>query len=415
MSIRSRVALIAAVLVVTTVLVLAGRRGPFTRNGTLTGDDSVAITDTVIIDGETPTCSACTLEATRVAVLGTPRDPEIPQRVPSVLRDSRGMYYLVFNRWSDKPILRYDSTGKYLGKIGSYGNGPGEYTVTHTVFVGAGDSLFVFGRQFQLYAPDGRYQRVVRVPRGTPAGLIPGTERLLYAVTHPVPNALDANRRVLVIDGQGEVVDSFPVFTVDFFNTARPVVGPDGSLWTYMERNYRLERHAPDGSVKQLIGVIAPPERTRPIMTSIEADSLLSIAKMRRAARGGGRGNIPVAALPFGPSKGPRPHMAMMVDSTGLLWVLRNVAAPRWDTLTITPQHRSPNEAPGETTVPREQEDRMYQAIVEVIDPRRAQVIARTTLPFLGILASPGYVARVTTDDDGHYRTEVYRVALRRE
>jgi hypothetical protein len=412
---RSRIGLLVLLLGGAAALVLARQRGASTAHTDTAADtaaDTVALGDTVMIDGETPSCGECSLEATRIAVLGTPTDPEIPQRVPTVLRDNRGTHYLVFNGWIDKPILRYDSTGKYLGRLGGYGRGPGEYVMTHTVILGPGDSLLVYDwdRHFQIFDPEGRFRRPIRVARGTPVGVIPGTDGLLYAVAERWSKS-QSPPIVLVIDGQGEVADSFPIFDLNFGSLARPIVAPDGSLWTFTDGNYRLERFARDGTVQQLIGVIAPPARRPPVMTAREVDSLQNLLRSRPSVR---IENARADGLLVGNRSAPRSRTHMLVDSTGLLWVVRNIPAPRWDTIPITPLHLSPDEAPGETTIPREQEDLMQNAVVEVIDPRRARLLARTTLPFTGMLAAPGYVARVTADDDGHYRTEMYRVALRR-
>ncbi len=118
--------------------------------------------DSLIIDGASPSCSTCTLHIAAPVAIGSPDDADIPQRVPEVLRDRRGNYLLVFNGWSDKPILRYDAAGHFQGKLGRTGNGPGEYTMTMRVVLGRADSVFVFaGPRGQVFGPDGRYARTV--------------------------------------------------------------------------------------------------------------------------------------------------------------------------------------------------------------------------------------------------------------
>jgi hypothetical protein len=333
--------------------------------------------------------------------------------VPTVLRDSRGIHYLVFHGWSDKPILRYDSTGKYLGRLGAYGKGPGEYTMTFNAFVGPDDSLFVWaGNRAQVFDSDGRYRRVARVGRATPIAVVPGTRGELYAKVQPPGFESTGDPALVRVDSTGTVRDSFPLFGTDFLNPTTPVVAPDGSIWTSMAWNYRLERHSPDGESTQLLGVTVrdwPP----PFLTRREADSIATAAgTFALSSRGGPK--RPVLRLDGTGDAKPKRRIQMLVDSTGLLWVARSIPAPRWDTMTITRQHLSPDEAPGEVTVPREQVDRMHHTIIEIIDPRRATVVVRTELPFLGALAAPGYVARVTADDNGHYRTEVHRLVLRR-
>jgi hypothetical protein len=65
-------------------------------------------------------------------------------------------------------------------------------------------------------------------------------------------------------------------------------------------------------------------------------------------------------------------------------------------------------------TIPREVEDRRSHTVIDVIDGKRGILLARTELPFLGILAAPGFVGRVTTDEDGFYVTTLYPLRLRR-
>jgi hypothetical protein len=138
--------------------------------------------DTVIIDGVTPSCAGCSFDVAKIATLGSRTDAEIPQRVPEILRDSRGFHYLVFHGWVNKPILRYDSTGRFLGKLGAFGQGPGEYEMTFAAFFGAADSLYVWAEgRLQAFGPDGGYGRSLRVPRYISFGLGPASDQTAYS------------------------------------------------------------------------------------------------------------------------------------------------------------------------------------------------------------------------------------------
>jgi hypothetical protein len=63
----------------------------------------------------------------------------------------------------------------------------------------------------------------------------------------------------------------------------------------------------------------------------------------------------------------------------------------------------APNEAPGEGTVPLNIADRLNHTIVEVIDPEQGVLVARSELPFKGLMVSPGFVGRLRTlrEQDG--------------
>jgi hypothetical protein len=372
---------------------------------------SPAMGDTVMIDGRVPSCTGCSLDTAFVATIGTRTDPEVPQRLPAVLRDSRGVHYLVFDGWIDKPILRYDSAGQYLGIVGRYGQGPGEYQMTFSVFVGPGDSLFVWAEgRLQVFDTDARYARVAHPPHGIPFAVGDPDTRVVYSRLRSREREPSAWRASVVVSDSDRVVsDSFATFSAGGFAEARAIRGPRGEIWTYLSvnGNYRLERHARDGRVKQLVGVTVTPDGRRPLMTSADFDSVRAAA----LARAGPPPRRPVNSRP---RPGPRARTEMVVDSAGLLWVARAIAAPSWDTITIGGRFDAPNEAPGEFTIDRDDEDRIHHTVIEVIDPDRAALIARTQLPFLATLARPGFVARITADEDGMFRTMVYRVTLRR-
>jgi hypothetical protein len=368
--------------------------------------------DTVVIDGTTPACSVCSLVAGEGVTIGTPGDKEIPQRIPDVLRDSRGYVYLVFNGWSNKPVLRYDSAGRFLGTLGKYGNGPGEYTMTFNALIVPGDSIYVYdwNRRLQVFAPDGQFVRIITQMPGRFVGLLPdsgGSAKRI--VVQPFRNRdLDSDtvRYLSILDESGAARDSFRTFYPSTFSEGQPVVSPRGEIWTFMNPNYRLERHARNGNTEKLIGVSVP-DWSPPLLTRTQFDS---VRQKALAARGSVTRATPAQAAAM--SKRPRSKLDVMVDSTGLLWIARNVGAPGWDTINVSLEYLSPHEAPGEASIPREQEDRLYQTIIEVIDPERGELLARTSLPFLGHLAAPGYVGRVTMYESGHYRTMVYPVVL---
>ena len=55
--------------------------------------------------------------------------------------------------------------------------------------------------------------------------------------------------------------------------------------------------------------------------------------------------------------------------------------------------------APG--AIPRNTEDRLYHTVVEGIDPRRGELLARHEIPFLGVRVAPGCVGHVRISDSG--------------
>jgi hypothetical protein len=124
--------------------------------------------DTTWLDAAAPTCASCSIVAGPAVRVGGRGDREIPQRVPNIVRDGRGQIYLTFDGWSDKPILRYDSAGRFLGKLGASGKGPGEYEMTGGVFFDAHDSVYVadWNGLVHIFGADGKFGRAFRIAAG---------------------------------------------------------------------------------------------------------------------------------------------------------------------------------------------------------------------------------------------------------
>jgi hypothetical protein len=396
------------------------------------GDDShvtqagVAKRDTLVIDGAKPQCATCRIEVGAPVLLGRPTDEHIPRRAPKqILRDSRGHSYLTFHGWSDKQILRYDSVGRLLGRIGRNGEGPGEYRMTSTAYIGPGDSLYVYAeRRVIVYDPDGKFARTFRIGSGLFGGQPIGTTRA--GTTLFLPRSFGEEHPDIVsrVDSSGAFLDSFPIFSpkIGFVTewrsgattwkgeqrvNIRPVLGQDGTIWTMTELGERLERHRADGVPDMVIG-IQRDSMPRPILTEIEAESLAAIRRSGPRPRQA----FPEEAKRF--RHRPRTTASVAVDSVGLIWIVRTVPAPAYDTIQLQQVDMSKTEAPGEFVIPREVEDRRSFTVVEILDPREHKLLARTTLPFLGMLAAPGYIGRVTQDEDGFYLSSVYPLRLRR-
>jgi hypothetical protein len=377
--------------------------------------------DTVMIDASAPSCTSCSLRVVDSVRLGSVNDSEIPQRAPKyILRDSRGTHYLVFDGWVNKPILRYDSLGRFAGKLGAYGEGPGEYSMTSGASVAPGDSVFVSARNPQVFAADGSYGRTFDKGNRTMLGAVPDGSGDLYSFMNAPAMAMrnvpatfierfGAAPHVFRTAPDGTVRDSFPIFSIragmnsarggwnEWRLDSRPSLAPDGTIWTVL--NHRLEEHAPDGTRKRLIGITFPGE-PRPVMTEREADSLMQIARETSQPTVGSTSRIRAGVL--------------QIDEDGLLWTVRTVRAPGADTIKVVMDYLAPNEAPQEGTVPANTQDRLYHTIVDVIDPARGELIARTTLPFNGLVVRPGFVGRLRADELDRYLVDVYRLVLRK-
>jgi hypothetical protein len=391
-----------------------------------TGDSSPVIEtprDTIVIDGTAPSCTSCSLEVGEPLRLGSTGDAHVARRVPNVLRDSRSTAYMIFDGWVNQPTLQFDSAGQLRGRVGRHGEGPGEYTMLSGAFIGTGDSLYAISSSNALivYAPDGKFARTVRVPSLLPFGvLVDGTILATRFLSRR------AEIYVLRLNADGTMRDSFPIFSppsgitytvtqsggpgrvVQQRHESRTFLGADGSLWAHevQSGNYRLERVDLSGKSTRLLGVQLP-EYPPVILTVAQADSaaVLMAERFKNAKRRPASSDM---------MRRPTSRSYVTADASGLLWVVRTTPAPSFDTITFVREDMSKTEAPGELVIPRDVEDRRSHTVVEVIDPVAATLLARVTLPFLGHLAAPGYIGRVTQDEEGFFVTSVYPLRLKR-
>jgi hypothetical protein len=285
--------------------------------------------------------------------------------------------------------------------------------------------VFVFqsGGVGQVFAPDGSYARTIRAPGRTVFAVAPDGSGDIYTTGRFRWDQTDAVPRVVRLSADGSPRDSFPIFVATFGTTwvrqkasdawvasrtpSEAVMAPDGSVWTTVHETYRLERHAPAGATKQLIGVEVP-GRDRPRLTAAAIDSVAP-------KEPGPPGPFARDVMWVQGGNTVRLRTGMLVDTAGLLWVFRSIMAPKFDTITVTVDYLAPDEAPEERTIPRDIEERLTHTIVEVIDPQRAELIARATLPFQAFPTAPGYAGRVSADDRGQYVTSVYPLRLVRD
>jgi hypothetical protein len=182
---------------------------------------------------------------------------------------------------------------------------------------------------------------------------------------------------------------------------ANPSIGWDGSIWTKLGSNVRVERHSRDGKSEQVIG-LSLPGFYPPVVSLAQADTLA--AEYERSYRE----KTPIARL-----QGLRAvSYNIQVDSQGLIWVQRRIRAPGADTIKAERVCAGADEAPGECRNTVATTDRQYHVVVDVIDPGAGELIARTTLPFAALPVAPGFVGRVRSSTDGHYVVHVYRLKL---
>lgn len=109
-------------------------------------------------------CRSCRIVLDPVVTLGRGDGPSLMRR-STVAVDSRGNYY-VAPTYNTGEIARYDPRGRYVGKFGREGRGPGEFgNFIHRIVVGPEDSVHVFeGNRHTVLAPSLSAVASVRMP-----------------------------------------------------------------------------------------------------------------------------------------------------------------------------------------------------------------------------------------------------------
>lgn len=123
-----------------------------------------------------------------------------------------------------REVRFYDTDGRYLGRAGGQGSGPGEFEVPSTLHRLPGDSLVVFDdalQRFSVLSPEGEYARSVTPPRptGPPWGFVNGSTMVSFGfVGGPPPFNPDSEEGVhegrylaRLVDIESGVVDTLGV------------------------------------------------------------------------------------------------------------------------------------------------------------------------------------------------------------
>jgi hypothetical protein len=333
-------------------------------------------------------CPTCSIELQHVVTLGSPTDSSGLTPFSRVVLDSRGRYYAA-PVTDPGQIAVYDSAGRWIQTVGTFGPGPSEFGHIRSVVVGRGDTLHVFHDiRYSVVAPS---YEVVRSPRfaasvGSSAILddgilaltawIPGDGRGQY------PAHVMASDSLLLSFG----ADS-PTANERYAQYAKfqeVTSGNDGSLWLTHANRYRIEQWDTSGQK----------------LSIVDRDAWW---------------------FPSRSSGMPSPYLArfgaISVDKKGLLWVL--ISVPK---LGLRPLNRDPlpqnerNAKPVDLYAVLEEWLRHGSSIVEVIDLNTGSLlVSHRDYDPLYRFAGPGFVHRQSFGLSGDLVAEISRISLRRD
>lgn len=319
-------------------------------------------------------CSDCEVEPTVVVELGSLDGPGAVGDPAHITRRQNGEWVLA--DYHQNGVLKiYDAGGNFRRGIGRSGQGPGEYKIPERLFVTAGDSLKVVdfaGNRVTTLSHSLTYvwSQPIGVS-GQSLALLP--EGIVVAAK--VLTAESVGLPLHFIDAHGEIVRSFgadpPIRQIRNSDLMwRGLAPTSGGVWSADLLRYRLERWSTDGTlIRRLERDVSwfPPQTD----FGVRQDP--------------GRG--PAPGLPF-----------ISTDSEGRVWTVIYVPDPQWEAA-----FESGTDPYGRRTNLVHDVNKYFDSIVEVIDPRSAQVVVRAVfdqaikgfagegLVFGSELRGPGY------------------------
>lgn len=336
-----------------------------------------------------PRCHECTIVLEHVASLGSGDDDVILGITPFIRRDSRGNFYTV-SSLDRGAIYIFGSQGEFVKKIVPTSRGKRQLSLIFALHVDASDSI-----------------RIIDVAGGF-VGVLSPTHELVRVL--PWVGRLNQNGAVFNEDGSvivNALVNTpesagFPFHKLDQGGRVRKSFGPsafagleqlnrqsvrritssgDGGIWTASPSEYVLELWYPEANAPSV--TLVRTAQWFPSHTGTE---------------------------PLTPHRMPRPKIIAVQSTTrGHLWAITSVGDIRW-----RESLRKVERETGDIYVPF-QHDRVYDTIVEIIDPDCACLLASQRVdPFLAGFADAEHVfSWRSATEDGRVIYDVWRMRIR--
>ena len=331
-----------------------------------------------------PTCAECSIRVQEIVRIQGRDQLTSP---PALVRmDSKGRYWILPGQ---EPALVYDSVGNFLRRLGRKGNGPGEYWAPIDAVGLPGDSTLLV--DLTGYAavlnPEWAETRRVRMPAALrPSVVVNWPHEIVMAGSVQTPEAIGLDLHVLSFDkATARIVQSFALDNGEF----RPGMSAsyvltrsaDGVIWAANRGRYRVGLWRPNGVALRVL-------QREPSWFREESPSWA------------GNHTTP-----------PPPYLSgLHVDNNQLVWALVAVPARTWREAWAGVQ-----EGTREVSVRQLAWEKLYDVIVEVIDPIAGRVVAREKLSAyaLGFLPN-GRLATYRLDASGQVIIAISELSLNR-
>lgn len=300
-------------------------------------------------------CATCRIERIGSVVLrDMPRGDELVQPPGGIVTGSGDLLYEL----RDDAVLVYQRDGRFVRRLARSGSGPGEIRWPAELWRLPGDSMLVLdlGNQRALvFAPTGVAVRQVAFPH-----------RLRHGVVLRWPDRVIMSGPLAAPAGAGR-----PLHELSFAGRSVTIARSFGSVEAGTSARERALQH-----------VLA---RTRPAVWWSMTPGRYELSQWNDALRVTSRlSRTPAwlsepSALSTGsPGTPPSARVRHVVpDQRGRLWVFSWVAAPSWREAWAGVRSAGRG---GETSVSRMRVDKLYNTVVDVLDPSSGALLASTTL-----------------------------------
>jgi hypothetical protein len=295
---------------------------------------------------DAPTCPACSITLTPTMKIAVQEGPGAVAEPKHVIRDSAGRFY-VTSAYFEGEIKVYGPDGGYVGHLAKAGSGPGEMAMAAVLVRLPNDTVHAFDTRnirHTVFSPD---RSVARESRN----VLPISEAVAIDADHILVAAPFEQSQLWftlhIVTSAGRVVRSFGE-PVGPFNPAiaafslrrRIAIDRRGTIWAAESNgDYRFQAWLPDGLVRTY-------ERVAPWYAPSGERAMLEWRP--------------------GQTTPPAYIVAIRMDEQDRLWVISHVARADWrETYARKPL----------------QEFRVFDSVLEVIDPIRGTVVARTRWP----------------------------------
>lgn len=333
-------------------------------------------------------CNHCRIQVRSVVRIGDPQGPgQIVDFPSSIVQDSRNRYYVGTQGFNEAPWV-FDSTGKFLRRLGRVGSGPGEFKRPYRLLVTPGDTIHVFDRgtaRRTVLSPDYRALRSTPITPQIENVLFLGPGRFLYNA--PVGSRDRFGLAFHFFDDSGRIVHSFGEGQEKWLprdvtlRAARQLAtGRRGRFWTSRWLyQYEIREWNSDG---QLIRTLLPESDWYPAYDEMLAPT---------------------------PARPPRPGVrAIWLDDNDMLWVIGATSDRNWSR-GLGPEKR----LEGQVAYPIEDEQKLFDGVLDVFDVRRGRLVVSQRSPetynyFLG----RNRIAAVREYSNGVRYLEVFEVQL---